>query len=58
MGLGFVVLSKILWIVGTAVYQFALCEIKSFQNELAEKRAGTTTEPPEWSGARKAASSP
>ena len=58
MGLGSGVLSRIWWIVGTALYQFALCWTKSAQNSEAENRGGTTTEPPECSGARNAASNP
>lgn len=44
--------------VGTAVYQFALCSRKSRQKSEAENFAGTTAEPPERRGARKPARRP
>ena len=50
--------SRIWWIVGTAVYQLALCVMKSSQNSEAENLRGTTTEPPEYKGARKPARRP
>lgn len=37
-------LSRIWWIVGTAVYQFAEQVVKSCQNVLAEKREGIMIE--------------
>lgn len=46
------------FIEGTAVYQLALNLVNSGQNDCAEKRGGTITEPPEWSGARNPASRP
>ena len=49
---------RIWWIVGTAVYQLALCVMKVSQKSDAEKRGGTMTEPPENSGARNPASRP
>lgn len=51
-------LSRIWWIVGTAVYQFALCVIKSSQNSDAENLSGTITDPPDNKGARNPASRP
>ena len=56
--LGGGLLSKIWWMVGTAVYQFALCMMKSSQNSEAENLEGTMTEPPDNNGARKPARSP
>ena len=58
IGDGSLFLSKIWWIVGTAVNQFALRLTKSRQNSDAEKRAGTMTDPQLINGARKPASSP
>ncbi len=55
-GSGF--LSKIRWIVGTAVYQLALYVIKLSQNSEAENFIGIITEPPENRGARRPASNP
>jgi len=51
-------LRRIWWIVGTAVYQFASCVVKSFQNVDAENTGGTMTVPPDARGARKPARSP
>lgn len=51
-------LSRIWWMVGTAVYQFALCVIKSSQKVVALNLAGTMTEPPERRGARNPARRP
>lgn len=51
-------LRRIWWMVGTAVYQLALCSMKSCQNVVAENFGGTITEPPERRGARNPASSP
>lgn len=44
--------------VGTAVYQFALWAVKSAQKSDAENLGGTTTDPADRRGARKAASRP
>ena len=57
-GLGLGDLSRIWWMVGTAVYQFALWVVNCFQKLPALNAPGTTTEPPEASGARKPASKP
>lgn len=57
-GLGRGVLSRIWWMVGTAVYQFALWVVKSVQKSVAENLGGTMTEPPEYRGARNAARRP
>ena len=58
IGSGFGDLSRIWWIVGTAEYQLALYLMKSGQNSDAEKRGGTITDPPAYSGARNAAINP
>jgi len=58
IGVGSGDFSRIWWIVGTAVYQFALCVIKSVQNVDAENFGGTITVPPEARGVRKPASRP
>ena len=46
------------WIVGTAEYQVAPCSRSPAQNELAEKRRGAITLPPEASVASVEATSP
>lgn len=51
-------LRRIWWMVGTAVYQLALCVIKSSQKVVALNLRGTTTEPPERRGARNPARRP
>ena len=60
LGIGFGLgdLSKIWWIVGTAVYQFALWVVKCCQKLLALNAPGTTTEPPDANGPRKPARRP
>lgn len=50
--------SRIWWIVGTAVYQFALCSMKLSQNSEAENLRGTMTDPPDDKGDKKPARSP
>ena len=44
--------------VGTAVYQLALCVMKFSQKSCAENLGGTMTDPPDRRGARKPASRP
>lgn len=57
-GFGNGVLSKIEWIVGTAVYQVDLVDAKSFQNRVAENLSMMTTLPPERKGDKRPARRP
>jgi len=57
-GLGLGELSRIVWIVGTAVYQVHLVLEKSFQKRDAPNLSGMTIEPVERKGARRPARRP